>query len=116
LPPATIAARIEGESFHGEFDPTALREAIKAITDDVRSTISAKDPKTLSIDVRISGMNEVAIEWQGGNLAARTGLLTRTNGCGTIHAELATKIIEAHGGTVTCDKDVFRVTLPLSKT
>ncbi len=56
----------------------------------------------------------VVIEWRGGNFTGRSGLMAGPNGCGTIYVELATKIIEAHGGSVNCEQDVMRVLLPLS--
>jgi hypothetical protein len=114
LPRATIAAQIEGEAFYGDFDPVALNDAIKAITDDARATLSSKDPQMLSITMRAES-NGVVIEWRGGNFTTRSGLLASANGSGTIYCELATKIIEAHGGNVNCEKDVIRVLLPLSK-
>ncbi|MFN2577078.1 MAG: hypothetical protein ABR607_05245 [Pyrinomonadaceae bacterium] len=113
LPRTTIAAQIEGQGLFGDFDPGALSDAIKAITDDARAMLSAKDPRTLSISVSTQPGGAV-IEWRGGNFTARTGLLAGPNGCGTIQAELATRIIEAHGGNVSCDQNVIRVSLPLS--
>ena len=113
LPPTIIAAQIEGDAFCGDFDPVALNDAIKAITDDARATLSSKDPQTLSITMRAES-DVVVIEWRGGNFNARSGLLAGPNGAGSVYASLATKIIEAHGGTVTCDKDMICVSLPLS--
>jgi len=114
LPRTTIAAQIEGDAFCGDFDPVALSDAIKAITDDARATLSSKDPEMLSLSMRAESKG-VVIEWRGGHFGVRSGLLARPNGCGTVYAELATKIIEAHGGSLNCDKDVIRVLLPLSK-
>jgi len=113
LPRATIAAQIEGDAFHGDFDPVALNDAIKAITDDARATLPSKDPQTLSISMRAESSG-VVIEWRGGNFTARSGLMARVNGSGTIYTELATRIIEAQGGNVNCEKDLIRVWLPLS--
>ena len=113
LPRTTIAAQIEPDAYYGDFDPVALSDAIKAITDDARATLSSKDPQTLSISMRAKSSG-VVIEWRGGNFGARSGLMAGANGCGTVYAELATKIIEAHGGSLNCDQDVIRVLLPLS--
>jgi len=113
LPRATIAAQIEGEAFYGDFDPTALNDAIKAITDGARATLSSKNPQTLSISMRAES-NGVVIEWHGGNFKARSGLMANVNSSGTIYTELATRIIEAQGGNVNCEKDLIRVWLPLS--
>jgi signal transduction histidine kinase len=111
LPKVTIAANFEGDSFIGEFDAPILSEAIKAITDDVRATISAKVPQPISIIMRRES-NHAEIEWRGGHFNMRNTALP--NGCGTIHTELATKIIQAQGGDVICEDNVIRVTLPLS--
>src|SRR5215831_14729824 len=114
LPKMEITAHIDGDSFSGEFDSAALTEAIKAITDDVRSTISPKAPGPVSISLsRAAETEAAALEWRGPNFGNRGGALSTTNNCGTIHVELARKIIEAHGGTVICDQDVIRVQLPL---
>jgi signal transduction histidine kinase len=111
-----ITAYIEGESFGGEFDAAALSEAIKAITDDVRATISPKTPGPVSISLRRTPNNRAAtLEWHGANFSSRSGTLSTSSNCGTIHVELARKIIEAHGGRVTCDKDLIRVLLPLTE-
>jgi signal transduction histidine kinase len=116
LPKMKITAHIEGDSFTGEFDPAALTEAIKAITDDVRATISAKDPRPVSIGLSRAHETEAAVlEWRGANFSKRGSALTTTDSCGTIHVELARKIIEAHGGTITCDQEVIRVLLPLTE-
>ena len=109
LPKVTIASHFEGDSFIGEFDPAALSEAIKAITDDVRATISAKAPQPISMTMLSDG-NQATIEWRGGHFNTRNTALA--HGCGTIHTELATKIIQAQGGDVNCTAEVIRVTLP----
>ncbi len=113
LPRTTIADQIEGDTFYGDFDPVALNDAIKAITDDARATLSSKDHGTLSISMHAESKG-VVIEWRGGNFTGRSGLMAGPNGSGTIYVELATKIIEAHGGSVNCEQDVMRVLLPLS--
>jgi signal transduction histidine kinase len=117
LPKMKITAQIEGDSFTGEFDPAALTEAIKAITDDVRAAIPAKDPRPISITLsHVPETASAVIEWRGANPGHRGGALSATGEGGTIHVELARKIIEAHNGTVTCDKDVIRVLVPLTET
>ena len=116
LPKMKITAHVEGDSFIGEFDAAVLTEAIKAITDDVRASIPAKDPRVVSISLsRVHETGAAALEWHGAGHGNRGGSLTANTG-GTIHVELARKIIEAHGGTVTCDKDAIRVLLPLTDT
>src|SRR2546430_4701313 len=39
LPRITIAAQIGDDAFYGDFDPVALNDAIKAITDDARAPL-----------------------------------------------------------------------------
>jgi len=115
LPKMKITAHTEGDSFTGEFDSAALTEAIKAITDDVRATVSAKSLQPLSINLsRAHETGGAALEWRGANFTNRGGALTTNNSCGTIHVELARKIIEAHGGKVSCEQDIIRVLLPLT--
>jgi light-regulated signal transduction histidine kinase (bacteriophytochrome) len=113
LPRATIATHIEDEPLLGEFDPAALSEAIKAITDDLRSTVSAKETSALSLNVRREN-SEVLIEWRGAKLNSRNNPFHSPSGCGTVHTALASRIIEAHGGRVNCDADAIRAWLPLS--
>jgi nitrogen fixation/metabolism regulation signal transduction histidine kinase len=118
LPRATIATHIENEPLLGEFDPAALLEAIKAITDDARTTVSAKETSALSLNVRretTSEPSEVLIEWRGAKLNARNNPFRSPSGCGTVYTALASRIIEAHGGRVNWDADAIRAWLPLSK-
>jgi nitrogen fixation/metabolism regulation signal transduction histidine kinase len=113
LPKMTIAAAFEDEALIGEFDPAAMTEAIKSITDDARSTVSARQAEPPSIIARRDReMNAAIIEWRLAQLPKRTGSLSQ--GCGTIHTEVAKKIIEAHGGDLTCTENTIRVSLPLS--
>jgi len=112
LPKVTIASQFEGDSFIGEFDPAALAEAIKAITDDVRATISAKAPQPISMTMSRDA-DHATIEWRGGHFNTKN--TASAHGCGTIHTELATKIVEAQGGDVVCSAEVIRVTLPLQQ-
>ena len=112
LPKVIIASHFEGDSFIGEFDSSALSEAIKAITDDVRATISPKAPQAISITMAAGEPDQVVIEWRGGRFNTRNSALA--HGCGTIHTELAAKIIEVHGGNLICQNDVIQVSLPIS--
>src|SRR4051812_46957837 len=52
LPKIIIAGDFADESCIGEYDPAVLTEALKAITDDLRATISPKNPQTLSLTLR----------------------------------------------------------------
>jgi hypothetical protein len=112
LPKVIIASDFAGDSFIGEFDPAVLTEAIKGITDDLRATISVKNPQQLSMTIRRDESNQAAIEWRGGRFNSRTATLS--DECGTIHTQLATKMIQAHGGDVVYENDVIRALLPIS--
>ena len=113
LPKINLAFECEDHSLIGEFDPAAVTEAIKAITDDVRGTIPAKQTEPPSINMRRDHEGNTAIiEWHSAHLPTRNNSLS--HGRGTIYTEVAKKIIEAHGGDVTCDQGLVRVSLPLS--
>ena len=114
---ARIAPHITGDPLFGEFDPAALTEAIKAVTDDVRGSVSPKDFHALSLHVRQdeSTTQRAIIEWRGGRLTGRNRTFPSSSGCGTVHTALAAKIIEAHGGSLTCEGDLIRAWLPISK-
>jgi nitrogen fixation/metabolism regulation signal transduction histidine kinase len=112
LPKIAIAVTFEDEGLIGEFDPAALTEAIKSITDDVRAAVSARHLEPPSIVARRDQeTNEAIVEWQDAPLLTRNAV---SPGCGTIHTEVAKKIIEAHGGVLTCEQNTIRVSLPLS--
>jgi len=113
LPKITIAITFEDEALIGEFDPAAVTEAIKSITDDVRAAVSARHAAPPSIVAKHDHETRAAIiEWQHVQLPTRSGAVS--HGCGTIHTEVAKKIIEAHGGNLTCEQSSIRVSLPLS--
>ena len=117
LSPIRIASEISAEPLLGEFDPTALTEAFKAVTDDVRASVPAKQADQLSLNAQRDAHEQIdgaTIEWRGGKLNARTRTFPTTNGCGTVHTALAAKIIEAHGGSLTCEGDLIRAWLPIS--
>jgi len=117
LVPIRIASELAAEPLVGEFDPAALTEAFKAVTDDVRATVAAKQADQLSLNARRDAHEQIdgaTIEWRGGKLTARTRTFPTTSGCGTVHTALAAKIIEAHGGSLTCEGDLIRAWLPIS--
>lgn len=109
----SIALHIEDAAMMGEFDDVLLLEAFKAITNEVRSSISYKDGSSLLLHVHRTGA-EALFEWRGGKLNSRYQPFNSENGCGTIHTALAAKIIEAHGGRLKCEADIIRAWLPLT--
>jgi hypothetical protein len=118
LPRANIASEITSDSLLGEFDPAALNEAIKAVTDEVRASVSPKGGNALSLRVECDTSRPTPgaiIEWRGGKLATRNQTFPIAGGCGTVHTALAAKIIEAHGGSLNCEGELIRAWLPLSK-
>jgi len=117
LGPIRIASEIAAEPLLGEFDPSALTEAFKAVTDDVRASVAAKPAEQLSLKAQRDPHEQIdgaTIEWRGGKLAARTRTFPGSDGCGTVHTAVAAKIIEAHGGSLACEGDLIRAWLPLS--
>lgn len=117
LGPVRIGSEIPDEPLLGEFDPTALTEAFKAITDDVRASVSAKEAEELSLKVQPDAgesTDGATIEWRGGNFAKRNQTFPSSNGCGSVHTALAAKIIEAHGGSLACQGNLIRAWLPLA--
>ena len=117
LGPIRIASEISAEPLLGEFDPAALTEAFKAVTDDVRASVSAKAADQLSLNAQRDAHEQIdgaTIEWRGGKLTARGRTFPTSSGCGTVHTALAAKIIEAHGGSLTCEGDLIRAWLPIS--
>ena len=115
LPKVAIATDFAEGAYVGEFDPAVLTEALKAITDHVRGAVSTKEPATLSVAMRIdTESGQAQIEWRGAHFNPRHGGLS-AGGSATIHIEAARKLIEAHGGAVTCDQDVIRVLLPFTQ-
>ncbi len=109
----SISLHIEDAAMIGEFDDALLLEAFKAITNEVRGSISSKDGSSLLWHVHRTGQ-EALLEWRGGKFNSRYQPFNSENGCGTIRTALAAKIIEAHGGRLKCEVDIIRAWLPLT--
>jgi len=117
LPRAKIAAQIEDGMMLGNFDPAAMTEAIKAVTDDVRGAVVPKENNAISLTARRHSDGDVMtalIEWSGVKLSSRNNPFKNSNGCGTVHTAVAAKIFKAHGGQLQCEADTIRASLPLS--
>ena len=100
----------------GEFDPNALSEAFRSLTQHAVSHVSSRDPNQIAIHVNRSGLAnspEAIIEWR-----AKFDNRSHPFGSGhkyeSVHAALATRIIEAHDGRVEFSSDAIRAWLPLS--
>jgi hypothetical protein len=114
LPKVAIKTAFESGAYLGEFDAAALTEAFKAITDDLRATISAKEPPAISLEMRrLTETGQAQIEWHGGNQNPRSSSPSSSS-IGPIHIEVARKIIEAHDGSLSCEPGAVRVLLPLT--
>jgi len=101
----------------GEFDPTALTDALNAIARGALKTQSRDS--SMPIQVRLTrsttGENATAIiEWQPVNFS-NDDPFRSFNGSEAIRMSLAAKIIEAHGGTAEYQRDVLRIRLPLAE-
>jgi len=117
LPRATIAAQIEDGIMLSNFDPAALTEAIKAVTDDVRAAARPRENEVISLAVRRDSEGDdvgALIEWSGVKFNSRNNPFKNSNGCGTVHTAVAAQIIEAHGGRLQCEADTIKAWLPLS--
>ncbi len=118
LDKAHIAANITDQPLLGTFDTAALAEAIKAVTDEVRASVSPKEFNAFSVEVQRDESQaepRATIEWRGGKMALRHQTFPSSSGCGTVHTAFAGKIIDAHGGALCSEGDLIRAWLPLSK-
>jgi nitrogen fixation/metabolism regulation signal transduction histidine kinase len=116
--PAPIKVEIESSSLPGEFDRGALSEALKAITEQAVGSSSAAEASHLSLHLRrvdTTKSPEVLVEWQGVKLDTREPRAHSLYGKANIHAALAGKIIEAHGGRIEYAPNTIRAWLPLSE-
>src|SRR5260370_39010486 len=100
----------------GEFDPNALSEAFRSLTQHALSHISSRDPNQIAVRVNRSGLTnspEAMIEWRA-KFDNRSHPFGSVHKYESVHAALATRIIEAHGGRVEFSPDAMRAWLPLS--
>ena len=110
----SVAFHIDDAAMQGEFDEALLLEALNAITDQLRHSVSAKGEHTLSLHVHREA-DEATCEWRGGKMNLRYQPFDSDDGCGTLYTALAAKIFAAHGGRVKCEGDIIRAWLPLTK-
>lgn len=116
--PASFKVEIESGSLPGEFDPEALAEALKAITEQAVGSTSAAEVDHLSLHVRrvdTTKTPEALVEWQGVKPDTQESRVDSLYGTANIHAALAGKIIEAHGGRIEYAPNAIRAWLPLSE-
>ncbi len=104
-------ASSEALSLVGDFDPTALTDALKTISAGAARASNPAAP--LNITCRLSEDGGALIEWRGVNFESGDPFRS-FRGSEGIRMSLAAKIIEAHGGRAEHEKNVLRVRLPLS--
>lgn len=106
----------DSESLVGEFDPTALSEAFKAISAGALTTKNRENKGKLKLILRreaLAGAPFAVIEWNPVNFT--NGDPFRSfSGSEAIRMSLAAKIVEAHGGSAEQEHQLLRVRLPLT--
>ena len=103
-------------AFNGEFDPDALSEAFRFLTQHAVSHSSSRDRNQITVHLNRSGVTnspEAMVEWHAkfDNCSHPFGSDHKYE---SVHAALATRIIEAHGGRIEFSSDAIRAWLPLS--
>jgi signal transduction histidine kinase len=109
---------IESSSLPGEFDRAALSEALQAITEQAVGSISEAEVGHISLHLRrvdTTKPPEALVEWRGVKPDTREPRVHSLYGKANIHAALAGKIIEAHGGRIEYAPNTIRAWLPLSE-
>lgn len=99
----------------GEFDPTALTDAFRAISAGAAKAGIADQQKPVQVGMarrEISGVPCAIIEWQPVKFSGEDPFRS-FNGSEAIRMSLAAKIIEAHGGSAQHNNEALRVCLPL---
>lgn len=107
----------DSESLVGEFDPTALSEAFKAISAGALTTKNRENEGKLKLSLRreaLAGAPFAVIEWNPVHFT--NGDPFRSfSGSEAIRMSLAAKIVEAHGGSAEQEHQLLRVRLPLTE-
>lgn len=115
---AGAAADSDGAgAFEGDFDPSLLGEALKAIsTGGADPSAPAATDGAAPPSLRLEG-GEAVIEWRGLAQSGGDGddPFRAFNGGPGLRLALAAKIIRAHGGDVSAEGGVVRARLPLGK-
>ena len=108
-----IQLEIDDVALEGEFDATALTEALQAITASALNM--RRDDAPLSIRLRLDEEQSephALIEWR--NIKTNEHDVFRSfAGSDALRLSLAAKIIEAHQGEVQQQADMLRVRLPI---
>ncbi|HXD31649.1 MAG TPA: hypothetical protein VN643_11055 [Pyrinomonadaceae bacterium] len=103
------------EALVGEFDPSALTEAFKAISSGAAKAGISGRQNNVQVKITkkdISGVPCAIIEWQPVKFSGEDPFRS-FNGSEAIRMSLAAKVIEAHGGSAQHKNELLRVCLPL---
>src|SRR3989441_7913925 len=101
---------------YGEFDPDALSDAFRSLAQHAVCHVSSRDRDQIVVQVNRSGLGnspEAIVEWRA-KFDHRSDPFGSVHKYESVHAALAKRIIEAHGGQVEFSSDVIRAWLPLS--
>jgi hypothetical protein len=101
----------------GDFDSPVLVKALKSISVSAMKLLASKNPDE-PLRIRLKGEANGAtatgvIEWKVFELDHNP--FNSFAGSNEIRLSLAARVIEAHGGTATCEDGSLRVRLPLTQ-
>ncbi len=114
LPEANALRLTAADSFAGDFDAAALKEAFAAITEGAYQH-NAGNATTHEIVLRRAtdaDTPQAIIEWHGAHVRNADPFRTFAGSAG-LKMALAAKIIEAHGGAVEHEGETLRARIPL---
>ena len=102
----------------GDFDPEVLTEAFRSLTEHLMGHLPPREHAQLNVKLHqpeTEDAGEVLVEWNAPKLGMRGNSLGTFGEYTSIHAALAGKMIELHGGRIELLSDTVRVWLPLTK-
>lgn len=114
---APISSEIDQGDFRGEFDSVALSQALSAMIEQRLGAGRNRSPLILHLrKVNTHGTDEALIEIEGPprNTTHATDSSQSFQGHASLHAALAARIFNGHGGRAEFDANVIRAWLPLS--
>lgn len=104
----------DSESIQGTFDHTKLSDALKWISVvALKHSQNGEEKRPVVVSIKEAGDKSAVIEWSE-LVPLEYDLFRSFFGSDEIRMSLAGKIVEAHGGTATCEANKIVVTLPLS--
>jgi light-regulated signal transduction histidine kinase (bacteriophytochrome) len=113
--PIVIAS--EPNSLQGEFDPSALSNALKSVSTGALKMMNNKaregDLSVRLMDETKGSRREGLIEWDVID-PIEADVFHSFAGSDAIRMALAAKVVEAHGGSAECQGGTLRVRLPLA--